>query len=61
LRSFAFGISTGCINSVHYLEEQRLLYPAGQFFVSLSADDGKVLVTAAGWPFHRTAALAPGL
>jgi hypothetical protein len=29
------------------LEEQRLLYPAGQFFVSLSADDGKVLVSAA--------------
>lgn len=40
--SFAYGINTKCINNLHYLEEQRLLYPAGQFLVSLSADDGKV-------------------
>lgn len=40
--SFAYGINTKCASNLHYLEEQRLLYPAGQFLVSLSADDGKV-------------------
>lgn len=40
--SFAFGINTSCANNLHYLEGQKLLYCAGQYFVSLSADEGKV-------------------
>jgi hypothetical protein len=40
----AWGFTPDVAGTVHWLEGQRLLYPAGRLFALLSAEDGKVSV-----------------
>jgi hypothetical protein len=47
--AFAFGLNTSTpAGAVHHLDGQRLLWPAGRFFATLSAEDGKVRGVAGG-------------